>query len=222
MALDRYGYETILINGKEASSVPRRLPFYDSQFLNSSAAVPASILYFQNNTAFSIALGASTAITGKVQGRDTNVRSKLGTVGAGEKMYMFGFRTACDMLGQTMRGAATRGLAFYDDLHIVRSICHWEFKFSGGAEFFVRPWRDIPCATPHPIWAVTAGPESILMASDEPGMLDLRVNGRPYELVSSEEFTLTQFFTLPTLPTMNAEMHIMAIFEGLRVIADKA
>lgn len=229
MAVDRYGYETILINSKEVSAVPRRLPFYDSQILQVATAPPSSIAYFQNNTAFSIAAGGTTTgLSAKIQGRDTNVRSKLGTVGTGEKMYIFGFRTAAEALGQTFNGASTRGLAFFDDLRMLRACSHWEFKFSGGAELFTRPWRDIPVATPHPIWAVTGQTERVLCASDELGMLDLRVNGHPYELVSTEEFLLTQYIGIPSagggsnLITITMETWIMAIFEGLRVIADKA
>lgn len=219
--MDAYGYESILINGKNVSAVPRRASFFDSEFWNTATALPASIQFFRNNRNFTIATGTTTGITTKTEGRDTNVRSNLGTVGIGEKLYVFGFRTAAEMLGQTMRGAATRGLAFYDDLRIARSISHWAFTFTGGAELFIRPWRDVPLSTPHPIWAVTAGAESILMASDEPGMLDLQINGRPYELVSLEEFRLTLFHTLPTLPTITNETHIMAIFEGLKAVADK-
>lgn len=219
---DIYGYETIRVNGKDVSAVPRRKPFYDSNFLLSTAAVPASLRYFQNNQQFSVSpvvLGGGNA---KQQGRDTNVESNLGTVPAGSKYYLFGFRTAVEMTGLTMRGAAARGLAFYDDLRIIRSISHWEFRFTGGAEFFLRPWRDIALTVPHPIWAVTAGAESLLMASDEPGMLSLLIKDKPYELVAGEEFRMTQFFTLPTLPTPNNEMQISAIFECVQLVADKS
>lgn len=213
-----YGLTGIEVDGTKKQGVPRKTGAYDTEGLILSAAIPSKLRFFRDSSAFGQTL---TVITGgKVYGVHTNIISKLGGMGKGERLFVFGLSAKVDALNQALNSA--NGVVFFDNVRRIWGISHFNFNF-GQEEFIAVQARDVPVKTPRPVeFHEATNAAALLQTIDEPGMLNLCINGQPYCLEPQEEFTIEQVFTAPTLPTMGAlETHITLKLEGIRIRASK-
>lgn len=213
-----YGLTGIDVDGAKKQAVPRKTGAYDTEGLVASTAVPSKLRFFRDSSTFGQAV---TIITGgKVYGVHTNIVSKLGGMGKGERLFVFGMSAKVDALNQSLNSA--NGITFFDDVRKIWGISHFNFNF-GQEEFIAVQARDVPVRVPVPVEFHEATNSAKLIARcDGEGMLNLTINGAPYILEPQEEFTIEQVFSAPTLPTMGAiEPYITVKLDGIRIRASK-
>lgn len=223
-----YGAASIRAGKDNLMALPRKDPLFDRNVALAGVAHGGEIDFFKDTSTFSPAPAAGSATAGglsstKTQGRDTNVASKLGMTSMGEKFWIYGASCYVDAAGTKLNLA--NGIAFHDEVRTMRGLGWLEWTFAAGNQlFFRRPQCDIPYRTgARPIqFSQTAAGNNVLFQIEEPGMLDMRVNLKPYLIEPMEEAIVAfKWTSSAALLTVTIEIVYTFQFEGIRVFGQK-
>lgn len=220
---DNYGYAEIKVDNANIMAVPRKDAYFDSQLV--AAGVHSSQLdFFRDTSAFTVT--ADAGYGSKIQGRDTNILSRLGTATKGEKFWIFGANMKVTRAGATPRTMnSSVGLTFPDEFRACQDVGYFEWSFAAGAQIFLRrPLRDLPVQIPKPVaFSLSAAATNVLYDMNTPGMLDLRINQRPYALVQQEEMVISlKWQSTDALPTLTTATIYQVHLLGIRVFGQKS
>jgi len=218
---DNYGQATIRVDGQNILATPRKDPYTDTQVADTTGAHPAQLDFFRDTATFTET--TSALATSKVQGRDTNVLSRLGTATKGEKFWIYGANLLVDSPGLTLNGAT--GLTFPDEVGHLLGVGWFEWSFAAGGQIFMRrPLRDLPvrCVRRPVAFSLAAAATNVLYDLNGQGMYDLRVNNRPYAISQQEEMVISfRWQSGNALPTPTQMIAYMLELQGIRVFGQK-
>lgn|SRR5487761_1947000 len=203
----------IALAGPQAQAVPRRTGAYDTEGMIVSTAPPAQLVFFQNTTAFG---QATTILTSKIYGRDTNITSKNGNMALGERLYAYGLTAKIDSAGQVLNSA--NGVQQFDQWREYIGVSWFQFNL-GTDEFISCQARDVPFFAPKNPFT-TIGATLVFDIASE-GMFDLTVQGDPYVLDQQEDFRVYLNYNKGNgaTETMLLETYITLRIEGIRLKA---
>lgn len=190
----------------QTRAVPRKTGAYDTEgFVGGGAtALVPQLVYFQSTNAFVNALAVYAT---KVYGRDTNLTSRNGGMGKGERLYGYGLAAKMDVAGGS-DPTLVANITTFDIFRRIWSVGWFQIRL-GGDEFITGQLRDIPVTVAKRVQ--TTHPASVVHDIQSDWMHDITINGDPYIFDQQEDFRVDLNFNQGTVG--GASLAIMPLLE---------